>query len=585
MGSVPKTPRQPESKPTNQYTQALTTSIDVAAITAAMNAAQEAAAGSEGTGESASDWVATADTGTVSIDDAFPLDPATLAPHEPSHSAAAAEPANTVGTATAELTGAIMLDRSAKLSWRKRAKNIVTADNAPTWSLDLRAIADGVAEARARSVIDLSMRIAEALLSTGASAAEVTASVLRITSVYGLRSVHVDVTFTSIAVCHYRGKDTPITVMRTVRVRAADYERLARLQRLVNDIEDDPELSLNAARARLDSIARMPHAYKRYLVTAASALLGLSVCILLDGSVTEVTIATLNAIIVDRTQLFLARRKLPAFFAQMVGGMIPTLVAIALIWARARAVPGLEEVSPSAVVATGIVMLLAGLSVVGAAQDAIDGYYVTAGARGFEVIVLTLGIIVGVLTVLTVSHVLGAPMYLAPYSALTGNFSVQLVASGLIALAFALTSYAGPRTALVSIVTGTLGWVVYSVLASAGFGAPSASGVAALGVGVAAQVLARVFAVPSLALSTAGIVPLLPGLAVYRGLYQLATSGAGDYAAAFDALGGAMAIGLALAAGVSLGGYLGRAAQRDAGRIRDRARARALSRSHVHVQE
>ena len=55
-----------------------------------------------------------------------------------------------------------------------------------------------------------------------------------------------------------------------------------------------------------------------------------------------------------------------------------------------------------------IVSLAAGLLVSkggnrGAAQDAIDGYYVTACARSFEVFVLTFGIIVGVLIVLTLS--------------------------------------------------------------------------------------------------------------------------------------------------------------------------------------
>ncbi|QQS00043.1 MAG: threonine/serine exporter family protein [Austwickia sp.] len=93
----------------------------------------------------------------------------------------------------------------------------------PTWGMRLSSVADGVAEARARAVIDLAMRIAEALLTTGSSAADVTATVLQLTDAYELKSVHVDVTYTSITVSHHRGADEdPVTIMRVVSGRATD---------------------------------------------------------------------------------------------------------------------------------------------------------------------------------------------------------------------------------------------------------------------------------------------------------------------------------------------------------------------------
>ena len=89
----------------------------------------------------------------------------------------------------------------------------------------------------ARSVIDLAMRVGETLLSTGASASDVVATVLRLTDAYDLRSVHVDVTFTSISVSYHRGLDAdPMTVMRGIKVRSMDLTRLERLPTLVRDI-------------------------------------------------------------------------------------------------------------------------------------------------------------------------------------------------------------------------------------------------------------------------------------------------------------------------------------------------------------
>ena len=71
--------------------------------------------------------------------------------------------------------------------------------------------------------------------------------------------------------------------------------------------------------------------------------------------------------------------------------------------------------------ASGIVLLLAGLSVVGAAEDALEGYYVTAGARGFEVIVLSLGIAVGISLVLSLGKRLDYPMRITSQTLLTAD--------------------------------------------------------------------------------------------------------------------------------------------------------------------
>ena len=59
---------------------------------------------------------------------------------------------------------------------------------------------------------------------------------------------------------------------------------------------------------------------------------------------------------------------------QAAGGFVATLIAV-----TAAATP--LEVNPSRVVTTGIVMLLAGIGLLGATQDAMTGFPVTASAR------------------------------------------------------------------------------------------------------------------------------------------------------------------------------------------------------------
>ena len=55
-----------------------------------------------------------------------------------------------------------------------------------------------------------------------------------------------------------------------------------------------------------------------------------------------------------------------------------------------------------------------------------------------------------------------------------------------------------------------------------------------------------------------GIIPLLPGLTAYRGFYQLASAPAQDVVDGLVTITLALAIGLALAAGVTLGQFIAR---------------------------
>ena len=83
-----------------------------------------------------------------------------------------------------------------------------------------------------------------------------------------------------------------------------------------------------------------------------------------------------------------------------------------------------------------------------------------------------------------------------------------------------------------------------------------ASGAAAVVLAFTAEALTRPLRLPPQLLVVCGIIPLLPGLAVYGGLFTVVVDD--DINGGLAALVGALAVGLALAAGVTLGEYLGR---------------------------
>ena len=287
--------------------------------------------------------------------------------------------------------------------------------------------------------------------------------------------------------------------------------------------------------------------------------MGTGVALTLGGGVVVCVLAFLAACAIDRTRQLLSGLRIPSFYEQAAGGFVATLIAVC---AAATAL----EVNPSRVVTAGIVMLLAGIGLLGATQDAMTGFPITASARLINASLDTVGIIAGVAAGLTFGEVVGVEIEdFKPGASGLASASVTVLGASLAAAGFAFASYA-PLRALVAVgAVGALGQSVELSVVSAGIGKTWGSAAAAITIGAVCYLVAGRFRVPPLVVVVPAIVPLLPGLQIYRGLALLAQGQDGVLQLA-SALGTAMA----LAAGVILGQYLASPLKREARRLETR---------------
>lgn len=438
----------------------------------------------------------------------------------------------------------------------------------------VRAPAPAV-ERPVREVLELAVRIGEAMLSLGAPAAEVTDAIRRVCRVYELEC-QVDLTFTSIMVAHDGTERMPgVTVMRVVAAPAADFERLARVVTIVEELvrdgavvpaaaeasvdagaRDEVRESLEAAHARLDAVLAAPRTYRRGLVTLLLAAMAASVAVLLGGGFISMILAAATTALIDSAFRVLGVLKLPVFFLQLTGAAIATTVAIVVTVVTPHLPFEVSALPPALIVASGIVVLLAGGSLVGAADDAINGFPVTASGRLVEVALLTIGIVVGIGAVLDLARRLGVGLVLDELPVGPWPVGVQVLGAAAASTAWAMASYASLRTALFAGATGAIAFVSAMLLGGTGMAPAAASALGALVIGFAAEALGPRLRIPAIVLTICGIVPLLPGLAIYRGMLALVTGD--DPTAGFELLLQAGLTGLALAAGVTLGEILAR---------------------------
>ncbi len=442
---------------------------------------------------------------------------------------------------------------------RNRTKRALQPSGPPTDEIPLWTSPDGVGLDEARAVIDLALRTGTAMLSTGAGAADVTSTVIELTQAYGLRSVSIDVTYTSVTLSYHRGPDAdPITVMRVVKYRVQDFTRLERLRSLIVGLTAAGEpLPVEEARVRFDAIVQAPHPYRRWLVMVANAILAAAVAVLIGAGPFITVVTFVSAVLIERAQHALGRFAIAPFFTQVISAAIPTAGATLVVLAGRFGWDTASRASPSLIVASGIVLLLAGSSVVGAAEDALAGFYVTAGARAFELVVQTIGIVIGVSAVLSVGNRLGLYVAVTTQTTLDRHLTLQLVCSFIIAVTFSITTYAMLRSVLMSGVVGTVAWWALTALQDANLGAATASAGAAALVGILGRAASGRLRTSALMVTTAGIVPLLPGRAVYQGISQIVSDPDAGFQSGMTTLAGAAGIGLGIAAGVSIGSYVG----------------------------
>ena len=413
--------------------------------------------------------------------------------------------------------------------------------------------------------LDFCLRIGELLMSTGAGAADVTATMRSLAQHLGLRGADIDVTYTSLSMTYQADPEAiPVHTTRQVKNRTTDYDHLTAVDHLVRKVVND-DIDLQGARIELGRIVSGGHSRPRWAVTLGVAMMAGTITIYLGGDLRVAVLALISAAAIDQLQLFMTRRwELPVFYVQVAGAGLATLLAVV-----AATLPLDLDVSNS--ITANITVMLAGIAFMGALQDALTGFHVTASARIMEALVSTAGIIAGVTGGLVFAGSVGVDIEASVST--VGNtltsVSVSVLGGAIAAAAFAYSAYAPTRTLFpVAVIAGIA--VALSVVVPGDVGRTWRVAVAALFVGLVAYSVASKLKVPPLIIVVSGAVPFLPGYSIYRGLSMLAQETPATTSVGLVALFTAASVAMALASGVILGEYIAQPLQRRAWRIETR---------------
>lgn len=444
--------------------------------------------------------------------------------------------------------------------------------NGPTLTPNLRALR-------------LAVTASDWLLSMGVPANSVVSKALDITEAYCDHPVYVNISFDLITLSQVRGVEyEPLTLIRPVTGRDVNNMTVQSIQKLVYEIRKGKH-TLSAAEAALDEILTEPITYPKWLPPAANAAIAPAAVVMFSTDWHALVISYIVALFVDRIVLALGRRAIAPFFRQVAGSIFVTVAAAFMLWLSHQGVHFFDGMKPTLLVVGGIMMLVSGLAAVGAVQDAIEEYFLTATARLMRAVLMTSGIVMGILIGLYIAQKLGMGIAVSPNPLGLSSLEFQLIGGAGLAAAYALSTQTRLRAILW---TGIVGGGAVAILYASrhlGISVIPRTGLAAIFVGLAAALFSRLWRTPSFGVISAGILPLVPGLSLYNGLMQLANyppshplffRGVGTM---FTVIGTALAIG----AGASFGSMLGRPLHRHLTHTRNTAPFAAFMQLQLHA--
>lgn len=415
----------------------------------------------------------------------------------------------------------------------------------------------GKTEESARKTIDFALRLAETMFRYGAGALEVETSIIAVTAALGLRNIEVDITNQSVII-NYAPRDVvPITLLRVVRSWTNNYSGLVEVHELVSDIASGGVTREEAYR-RLDVIIKKPKPFPRWMVSLAEAVFAAAVVGVIGGSFFGMLVALLTILLAGQVARVLRKWRVPDFFVTAISSFIVTGVALLCFMAE---VP----LSPSVVVAGGILLMLPSGRLVSAMQDAINGFPVTAAGRFLSAFLTFGAIVAGIAVAIVSSAVFGADRLNVAENlkaSLPLYWLVVLVAVATIAICIA--EQTSIKLLLPTTGVALAGYLVFYFGMEFGLGGRFAPAVAAVVIGMLARFVALRLGAPQLVVAVPSIIFLLVGLSIFRAMFVM-TLTPDDSVTGAVGIFNALVVILAVAAGVVLGDNAARPFTRHSG--------------------
>ena len=360
------------------------------------------------------------------------------------------------------------------------------------------------------------LRLGCLMLASGAGSYRVKSSMARAASAVGLDRHEATVTMTEIVTSSYVGNRFR-TETAEVRRGGVNVARLEALRRIVHDLRAHE--TVEHLQTKLDEVARMKGLYGAFLNAAASGVACAGFCFLNQGGWVECLAVLVAAFVGQAVRRQMLVRRYQHFFTWLVCGVVASGVYMGIVGLLGAA--GLIEGNHQGGVISAILFLIPGFPMVTAMLDLVRQDFSSALSRAAYVLMVMAS--AGV-AVWTVTFLFNWQVEATDVSVPTGwvLHVLRCLCSFVAAYGFSMLFNAGAKASTLAAVVGALANTGRLILIDE-FHVPwqLAVGLAAVIIGVLAQLFVTRASLSRVALSVPAVVIMIPGVPFYRAISAL----------------------------------------------------------------
>ena len=416
--------------------------------------------------------------------------------------------------------------------------------------------------------IRLTVSIGEQLMALGVDTNSVLATSLDITETYCKQRVFFEIGYSSIIASQSRGvQKEPLTVYHFVKKRETNNRTVQQLLGLRDEIVEG--LPLYDAEQRFKEIMTNARFNPHWMLMCAHAGISVGVVMFYTTSLTALIATFLVSSLVYWLIVLLNHYRFPDFFIQIAAAALIITGASSVFWLGDANLGIIPNVNGSLIAVGGIVMLVAGMTLTTTIQDAIDEFYTFSASRLVRTLMMTTGIVIGVVGSYAIINSLTGAAVTVPTAGFTlGSLPFQLLAAAITAVSWAIFTDSSRGTVAWAALLSAAGWLLYTAILW--MGPVAASGLTALAIGFTGALIARRSRSPANAIVSSAIIVLVPGVLLFRAFLHF-VGNIDDTVIMSGTLLMVTAIGisLAIATGASFGNYIGRPVRSQLSRVRE----------------
>lgn len=232
-------------------------------------------------------------------------------------------------------------------------------------------------------ILKFAADLGSVMLASGAETYRVEDTIVRILSVGGDRYPECFVTTTGIFICINNYQDDPFTVLRRIKTRGTNLEKLIAANALSRDFTSG-KIVLKEAAARLEEIKSIKSFRPGWIFLGNAAVSG-GFAIMLGSTVTDGICAAVVGMILGVFIYFFEKSRSEVLFKSFLGGIILSVLAVAAI---KTGIGG----NMDSIIIGAIMPLVPGVAITTAIRDIMEGDYVSGVSRMMEAILTAVAI-------------------------------------------------------------------------------------------------------------------------------------------------------------------------------------------------